>query len=108
MPPNMWYVEETWGWLIKVFKLQYIESIAAVLNTLYTWCDDQTREVKNVEISEVGLMITASHQTFSGQIKHQIKFGQTNLLYVINGEVNEFAMKTVNKSCRSVSPGKYV
>ena len=36
----------------------------------------------------------ASHQTFSGQIKHlsgQIIFGQTNLLYIINGEVIEFA-----------------
>ena len=67
--------------------------------------------MKNIEISEVGLMITASHQTFSGQIKHQpgqIKFGQTNLLYIINGEVIEFPVKTVNKYCRSVSPGKYV
>ena len=36
----------------------------------------------------------ASHQTFSNQIKHlssQIKFGQANLLYIINGEVIEFA-----------------
>ena len=35
-----------------------------------------------------------SHQIFSGQIKHlfgQIKFGQTNLLYIIDGEVIEFA-----------------
>ena len=50
--------------------------------------------MKNAEISEVGLMITASYQTFSNQIKHQpsqIKFGQTNLLYIINGEVIEFA-----------------
>ena len=39
-------------------------------------------------------MIMASHQTFSNQIKHlssQIKFGQANLLYIINGEVIEFA-----------------
>ena len=39
-------------------------------------------------------MIMDSHQIFSGQIKHlssQIKFGQTNLLYIINGEVIEFA-----------------
>ena len=35
-----------------------------------------------------------SHQTFSGQIKHmsgQIKFGQTNFLYIINGNFMEFA-----------------
>ena len=40
-----------------------------------------------------GLMITASHRSFSGQNNHlsgQIKFGQTNLLYIINGEVIEF------------------
>ena len=39
------------------------------------------------------LMIMASHQTFSGQVKHlssQTKFGQTNLLYIINGEVIKF------------------
>ena len=39
------------------------------------------------------LMIMASHRTFSGQVDHlsgQIKFGQTNLLYIINGEVIEF------------------
>ena len=38
------------------------------------------------------LMIMASHQTFSGQLWHltdQTKFAQTNLLYIINGEVNE-------------------
>ena len=38
-------------------------------------------------------MIMASHRAFSGQIDHlsgQIKFGQTNLLYIINGEVIEF------------------
>ena len=41
-----------------------------------------------------GLMITASHQTFSGQIKHlssQTKYGQTNSLYIINGNFIEFA-----------------
>ena len=40
------------------------------------------------------LMITASHQTFSRQNQHlsgQIKFGQTNSLYVINGNFIEFA-----------------
>ena len=34
----------------------------------------------------------ASHQIFSGQLGHltdQIKFDQTNLLYIINGEVNK-------------------
>ena len=34
----------------------------------------------------------ASHQTFSGQLWHltgQTKFDQTNLLYIINGEINE-------------------
>ena len=34
----------------------------------------------------------ASHQTFSGQLWHltgQTKLDQTNLLYIINGEVNE-------------------
>ena len=43
------------------------------------------------------LMIMASHQTFSGQVKHlsdQTKFGQTNLLYIINGEIVEFTKKT--------------
>ena len=38
------------------------------------------------------LTIMVSHQTFSGQLWHltdQTKFDQTNLLYIINGEVNE-------------------
>ena len=42
------------------------------------------------------LMILASHQTFSGQIKHlsaQTKLGQTDLLYIINGEVNDFKIE---------------
>ena len=42
-----------------------------------------------------GLMITASHQTFSGQLWHltdQTKFDQTNLLYIINGEVYKFTI----------------
>ena len=46
-------------------------------------------------VTSTGLiMIMASHQTFSGQIKHmssQIKFGQTNYLYIINGNFTEFA-----------------
>ena len=36
-----------------------------------------------------------SHQTFSGHLWHltgQIKFDQTNLLYIINEEVNKFPM----------------
>ena len=35
----------------------------------------------------------ATHQTFSGRNKHlsgQIKFGQTYLLYIINGNFIEF------------------
>ena len=39
----------------------------------------------------------ASHQTFSGQPWHltdQTKFDQTNLLYIINGEVNECIIGT--------------
>ena len=37
----------------------------------------------------------ASHQTFSGQFWHltdQINFDQTNLLYIVNGEVNKFTI----------------
>ena len=37
----------------------------------------------------------ASHQTFSSQFWHltnQTKFDQTNLLYIINGEVNKFTI----------------
>ena len=40
-------------------------------------------------------MITASHQTFSGQLRHltdQAKFDQTHLLCIINGEVNKFTI----------------
>ena len=42
-----------------------------------------------------GLMITASHQTFSSQLWYltdQTKFDQTNLLCIINGEVNKFTI----------------
>ena len=38
----------------------------------------------------------ASHQTFSDQVRHLsglTKFDQTNLLYIINGEVYEFKRK---------------
>ena len=48
------------------------------------------RAYDNGQSSE--LMIMASHQIFSGQLWHltgQTKFDQTNLLYVINGEINE-------------------
>ena len=41
-------------------------------------------------------MITASHQTFSGQLKHltgQTKFGQSNILYIINGKVIKFLIE---------------
>ena len=37
----------------------------------------------------------ASYQTFSGQLWHltdQTKFDQTNLLYIINGEVYKFTI----------------
>ena len=47
------------------------------------------------EITYSELMIMASHQTFSGQLWHltgQIKFDQTNLLHIINEEVNKFPM----------------
>ena len=42
------------------------------------------------------LMIMASHQTFSGQLKHltgQTKFGQSNILYIINGKVIKFLIE---------------
>ena len=48
----------------------------------------------NLKVWLSGLMIMASHQTFSGQSKHtsgQIKFSQTNFLYIINGNCMEFA-----------------
>ena len=44
-------------------------------------------------------MITASHQTFSGQIKYlssQTKFGQTNLLYNISVKISLSLLKTMN------------
>ena len=46
-------------------------------------------------VSTAELMIMASHQTFSGQLWHltsQTKFDQTSLLYIINGEVNQYTM----------------
>ena len=42
------------------------------------------------------LMIMASHQTFSGQLKHltgQTKFGQSNFLHIINGKVIKFLIE---------------
>ena len=44
-------------------------------------------------------MITASHQTFSGHVKHlsgQTKFGQTNLQYIVNENFIEFTECPVN------------
>ena len=41
----------------------------------------------------------ASHRTFSGQIDHlsgQIKFGQTNLPYIINGKFTKLTKEKVN------------
>ena len=50
---------------------------------------------KCLQATPTGLMIMASHQKFSSQIKHlfsQIKFGQTNLLYIsMETYVIEFA-----------------
>ena len=60
--------------------------------------DYSNRTVKSFmkwsDVIFTGLMIMASHQTFSGQVKHlsgQITFGQTNFLYIINGNFAEFA-----------------
>ena len=42
------------------------------------------------------LMIMASYQTFSGHLKHltgQTKFGQSNILYIINGKVIKFLIE---------------
>ena len=41
-------------------------------------------------------MTMTSHQTLYSQVKHilgKIKFGQTNFLYIINGNFMEFAKK---------------
>ena len=41
-------------------------------------------------------MMIASHQTFYSQFKHltvQTKFDQTDLLYIINGQVIEFLIE---------------
>ena len=57
----------------------------------------------NVDVTEMHpeppttvLMIMASHQTFSGQLKHltgQTKFDQSNILYIINGKVIKFLIE---------------
>ena len=63
----------------------------------YTFKGDEIIAHSAILMYSTALMITASHQTFSGQIKHlsgQIKFGQTNLLYIINGHFIEFAEVT--------------
>ena len=60
--------------------------------------DYSNRAVKSFmkwsDVIFTGLMIMASHQTLSGQVKHlsgQITFDQTNFLYIINGNFAEFA-----------------
>ena len=46
---------------------------------------------KEAELYTAGLMIMASHRTFSGQNKQMsVKFGQTNLLYIVNENFIEF------------------
>ena len=48
----------------------------------------------HIAMHYTGLMVMAIHQIYSGQIKHissQIKFGQKNFLYIINGNFIEFA-----------------
>ena len=61
-------------------------------NQCINWLAIHSRAYDNGQSSE--LMIMASHQTFSGQLwwylTGQTKFDQSNLLYIINGEVNEF------------------
>ena len=47
----------------------------------------QTGAQTHASTQSPGLMITASHQMFSCQIK----IGQANLPYIINGKVTEFA-----------------
>ena len=81
IPSSTWPHDSETTWQMYVWiKLNYIYILSFMLKlepNMYT-----------------GLMIMASHQTFSSQIKHlsgQIKFSQTNLLYIINGEVFEFA-----------------
>ena len=58
------------------------------------WSILRTSASIEVKSGDAGLMIMASHQTFSSQIKHmsgQIKFGPTNFLYIINQNFMEFA-----------------
>ena len=75
-----------------------------IIRKVHTWllfiiqltlCTTQIQFVLySLQVHCIGLMITASHETFSGQIKHlpdQIKYGQTNFLYIINGQLIEFA-----------------
>ena len=53
----------------------------------------QLNKLLSLNIAE--LMIMASHQIFSDQLWHltdQIKFDQTNLLYIINGKVHKFTI----------------
>ena len=73
-----------WVWYLICYMLVHVIPMYICM-WLYTYQHDYIC---------TGLMITAYHQTFSSQNKHlssQIKFGQTTLLYIINGEVIEFA-----------------
>ena len=57
------------------------------------WCTNTGFKL-HVILFRSGLMIMASHQTFSGQIKYmsgQIKFVQTNFLYITTGNFVKFA-----------------
>ena len=71
-----------------------LESVTYKLFTGFRVCICIYNILKGIATTEAGLMIMASHQTFSDQNKHlsgQIKFGHTNLLYNINGNFIEFA-----------------
>ena len=74
-------------WLLKCF-MSGIHTILKMRRSLSTLSNSS----KSVMVPAV-LMMMVSHRTFSSQIHYlsgQIKFGQTNLLYIINGEVIEF------------------
>ena len=66
----------------------------AIAGPIYQRASKRAQLINLVLYAYTGLMIIASHQTFSGQIGHmsdQIKFGQSNFLYIINGSFMEFA-----------------
>ena len=73
---DRWVLNE-YGWF---------RSVSSMLNQLL-WPTLQSRRKLAIRA-----YVMASHSTFSGQNKHmssQIKFGQTNLLYIINGNFIE-------------------